>query len=90
MPKDAQIDPQYVQQLEAQIKQLQDEGNQAAIKNLLTQASLNMVRAEKEIASIKKINADANKTVSETEQTEIENAVIRQSSPENQQIRINA
>jgi len=90
MPKDAQIDPQYVQQLEAQIKQLQDEGNQAAIKNLLTQASLNMVRAEKEIASIKKINADANKTVSETEQTEIENSVIRQSSPENQQIRINA
>lgn len=87
-PKDQQIDPQYVQQLEAQIKQLQSEGNQAMVKELLTKASLNMVESERKIAEIDKINASTAKIRAEQDQLETENSLIHQSQVDTQNIRV--
>lgn len=73
------VDPNYVKQLEEQLKLLSSETNQADIK-------AKMARAEKDLASIEQIRADVElkaastvKTLEEAQQKDVETSIMKSS-----------
>jgi len=89
LPQDPHIDPHYVQQLEAQIKQLMDEGNKAKVAKLISESHLNMMRGEDIISKIKKDAAEIKRTKSQAEQSDIENQILL-SRPKHEDVNVNA
>jgi hypothetical protein len=85
-PKEGEIDPAYVQQLEAQVKALMDAGRQAQLQKTIADAELTLARAEEAKRKTSKVDADIAKTQAETvetledsEQRSLENEAIKRS-----------
>lgn len=84
-----QVNPQQVQQLQAQVHQLMDEGNKAAVAEKVARAHKMMMDGEKIISDIRKQTAETAKTKAETDQYDIENRMM-QTHPQKDQVRVNA
>lgn len=75
-PQQGEINPAYVQQLEAQVKQLTDKTQQAEITKILSSANLDSARIEEINAKIKNIGADTVDKLETSKQTAIENDLL--------------
>ncbi len=76
VPQEGEVDPGYVKQLEAQVKQLTDDMTNAQKMAIQSQAALNLAKVEEVSATIRNKNADSLKKRYEAEQTDIETELI--------------
>lgn len=79
LPKDNQIDPAYVQQLEQQVKALMNENVQADVKKKLSDMMLNMAKIDQVTEQTKKTTAETAKTLEDARHTDIESELMLRS-----------
>lgn len=87
-PKDQEINPAYVQQLEQMLEQLKSEGSQAQLEKLRAGARKDQASAEKILAEIPNTQANTTKTILESEQKSIENDIVKRSNTTNVSVTI--
>ncbi len=91
MPQGPHIDPAYVQQLQAEIKKLMDDGQTAEIAERLARAHDMTMAGQLKISQIKKNNAEIGKINAETGQTKVETSVVqRDTGAKDTDVNINA
>lgn len=79
-PEQKEIDPNYVAQLEQQVKILSDKQVQAQIASIMAKAQLDTKKIEKVDAEIKRDAADTVKTLEESKQVGVENEIMNRAS----------
>lgn len=75
-PQKQDIDPNYVKQLEDQLKSIQSEASQAAIQKLLSEININQAKVDQIRVQTQKDAATTAKTLEETQQIEQETALM--------------
>ncbi len=75
-PKEKEIDPAYVQQLEAQVKEFTDARSEAQLNNIIADAESKLARAQEIRAKAIKINLEAENVDIEGKKTMAETAKI--------------
>ena len=77
VPQAPQVDPAYVQQLEAQVKALMSEVTQADVKRKMSDIALNTAKMDETAARTHQILAQANKTQQDAVKAGIENVMMK-------------
>jgi hypothetical protein len=88
LPQGTQIDPSYVQQLEAQVKALMSEVTQADVKRKMSEIAVNTAKVDEITAATHVKLAQANKEQQEAVKTGVENVLMQQGQMESVRVTI--
>lgn len=82
MPGTAEVDPAYVQQLEAMVQQLQSRASQVQLEKVSSDTALNIARVEETRAKVQKAGADTVKALEEAEKISVETRLAGSAQPD--------